>query len=352
MQNTYNGGFLLAVAVFLVILLLFFLINWRPSILLLFERGINKKPIGASLAATLSRLKITLLYFSGASKGDLREDALGYLSASHIGETYFFQNKLRCIWQLFSYYMFYSMLLVFLAKPIDPSASEMTGRLISYTVSKNAPVQVLNLVLLSATNVVTDFLSLTVTFVLLGKMIDALRGKSYAKMLFLAATDLLFAAFLFSLSQLVSNLLYPIAITNPPADYNPYSVSAMMMPYAFLREVDGSVTTFFNFTFPGQVFITGTVFVPTLVSLALVILSSVLLFFGDLVKKMQAVVLGVDDLAASLAPEPLVGDARSPQIRRQIRCFSFAVHTMLTILTGATASIIAAIFTYLFLQSS
>jgi hypothetical protein len=352
MQETNNGGLSLAVGIFLGILLLFVLVNWGSSFQVLYESEATKRPFRESLSAILNRLKITILQFCGASRGDLRDNAMRYLEASRLKETYLFINKARCLWQLFSYYMFYTLVLVYLAKPINMSASLAEGKLTAFSVGKNALQQILNLTVLSATNVVTDFLSLAITFVLLGKVINSLNTRRYTNVVLYAAIDLTCAFLLFVCSQLVSNILYPLAITNPPANYNPFSIDAALMPYAFLKGVEGPTVTYFNFTFPGQLFITGTVFIPTLVSMGLVTSFSIILLIGEYVKKAQSALLGIDGLSQSLGPEPLVGPYQTPQMRRAAHCFDLAAHAMLAVFTSTISGIIVVIFTRLFLQAS
>jgi hypothetical protein len=351
MSTTYNGGFALAIAIFFALLLVLVLVNWGASLRLLHQGGLGKKPIRDSLAAALLGLKVTLLYFSGASRGDLRNDSLGYVAAKELSETYFFKNKARCIWQLFTYYMFYTMVLVFLAKPIDAATSEAQGKLIAFVVSKDAPAQILNLIILAATNVTTDFLSLAVTFVLLGKVIDALKSKRFYEALYFALVDVAISTLLFIVSQLVSNLLYPLAITNPPQDYDPFSIKAALMPYAFLRKASDAGAQFFDFTFPGQLFITGTVFIPTLISLSVVILVTILLYVGETIKRIQSSILRTDDVVAALGPEPVAGQ-EPPLLGREARCFAFAIQSMMATITGTLSTVLGAIIMYLFFKTS
>ena len=119
-------------------------------------------PVVNSLIIALTRIKISLLKFSGASINDLAVSDGRYIYASEIRQTYFAENKIRCTWQLFTYYMFYCLVLVFLAKPIDIEASKKAGELIAFAVGKDAPSQMFNILILVVTNVGTDLISIAV----------------------------------------------------------------------------------------------------------------------------------------------------------------------------------------------
>src|ERR1700733_10993926 len=204
-----NGGTYLAIIVLLAFLLLFMIFNWRSIYTLLFDREQLKIPLSISLSGIVSRIKITLLYFTGATQLDVSSESANYLDALKIQETYFARNKLRCTWQLFSYYMLYSFILVFLVRPIDAQRSKMAGHLVSFIISKDAPAQILSLSLLSITNVTTDLMSLAITFVLLNKMSRAFSRKDFLSAFIISLLALVFSFMLFSFSQLVSNFLYP-----------------------------------------------------------------------------------------------------------------------------------------------
>ena len=342
-----NGGTYLAIIVLLAFLLLFMIFNWRSIYTLLFDREQLKIPLSISLSGIVSRIKITLLYFTGATQLDVSSESANYLDALKIQETYFARNKLRCTWQLFSYYMLYSFILVFLVRPIDAQRSKMAGHLVSFIISKDAPAQILSLSLLSITNVTTDLMSLAITFVLLNKMSRAFSRKDFLSAFIISLLALVFSFMLFSFSQLVSNFLYPHAIENPPADYTPWSVQSAFMPYAFVKSVNGANSTFHDFTFPGQIFITGIVFIPTLISMLVVILFLLMAAVGNYIKRMQEMLLGIVIASGPLGPEPIAGNVNSAATRAT-RCFQFAVQNMLAVVSATIAALLAATIMHLF----
>jgi hypothetical protein len=243
--------------------------------------------------------------------------------------------------------MLYSFILVFLVRPIDPERSRIAGHLVSFIISRDAPAQIFSLSLLSITNVATDLTSLAITFVLLNKLSEAFARKNFLSSFIISFFALLFPFILFSLSQLVSNFLYPHAIENPPADYTPWSVQSAFMPYAFVETLNGEHSTFHSFTFPGQIFITGIVFIPTLISMLVVIVFLLMAAVGYYIKRMQQLLLGIEIASGPLGPEPIAGDANSGATRAT-RCFQFAVQNMLAIVSATIAGILVVTITHLF----
>jgi hypothetical protein len=347
MTRIVGGGAYLAIAGISAFLLLFMVFNWRSLYALLFEREQRKIPIADSLSGLISRIKITFLYFTGASTSDISGKCSNYLSALTIQETYFARHVLRCAWQLFSYYMLYCCLLVFVARPIDMNRSHQAGHLVSFIISRDVLAQVLNLSLLSFTNVATDLMSLAITFVLLNKMLDAFRRKHFTSAIAISIVDLALSFLLFALSQIVSNILYPHAIENAPANYTPWSVDSAFLPYAFVKSMNGDNSTFYDFIFPGQLFITGTVFIPTLITMLVVILFLLMAAAGHYIKRLQQLIFGEDVVSSQLGPIPVTG-APNPAVLRSARCFQFAVNFMLTTAGGITATVLGTAITHLF----
>ncbi|MCH8049737.1 hypothetical protein IH979_03465 [Patescibacteria group bacterium] len=304
-------------------------------------------PVGKSLASLLTQIKVMLLKFVGASKIEISSSGGRYVLASGIRQTYIAENKIRCCWQLFSYYMLYSLVLVFLTKPIDIEASENAGELIAFAVDNDAPSQMINLTILAVTNVVTDLMSLAVTFVLLTQIAGAFSDKGYLRACCLTLVDFAIAFFLFVISQVVSNNLYPFAIKTPPSDFNPWSIDAALMPYAFLESVEGSVQSFYPFTFPGQIFITGTVFVPTAISMAIVFTLTLLLLFGRVAKRLQDIFLGEPNVLEGLGPAPIAGGVGVYPNGRTDRCLRYALQSGLAIWSATIGGVSALYFSKL-----
>ncbi len=329
-EGVIAGGPELAIASFSLVLFVLLVLNWGSIFRFLLEGEKSKSPMANALVGAITRIKISLLKFSGASKHDISSNDGQYINANYIGRTYFAQNKLKCFWQLFSYYMLYCLILVFLAKPIDITASQEAGKLVAFGVSKDAPSQIVNIAILAVVNVVTDLLSLAITFINLTRIGSAFSLQRYATVVGRVAFDLVAALLLFSSSQLVSNFLYPMALEKPPLSFDPWSIEAALMPYAFLESVVGAQQTFYPVTFPGQLFITGTVFLPTFVGMALVLLVSLIFLLVRLSKKIQDIYFGTNDADEAMLPEPLGGIAASAKSRSD-RCLYFAISSMLTI---------------------
>jgi hypothetical protein len=343
-----SGGAHLAIVVLSAVLFLFMMFNWRSIYDLLFEREQKSIPLSISLSAMITRIKVTLLYFTGATRLEVSGKCTNYLGALRLQETYFAQNKLRCTWQLFSYYMLYCFILVFLTRPIDVERSKAAGHLVSHIIGRDALAQLLNLSMLCITNVSTDLMSLAITFVLLNKMSEAFLRKDFLSAIVISIFDLALSFMLFSFSQLVSNILYPRAIENAPADYTPLSVQSAFMPYAFVKSMNGDSSTFYDFTFPGQLFITGTVFIPTLISMAVIILFLLMAAAGHYIRRAQNALFGVEMAADGLGPAPIAGGASSSAVLRSDRCFHFAVNFMLGTIQATTAAVLGAAIIYLF----
>jgi hypothetical protein len=81
MAGITNGGAYLALAAFSAFLFLFMMFNWRSIYTLLFEREEFNIPLSISLSGIISRIKITLLYFTGATQLDVSNESANYLGA-------------------------------------------------------------------------------------------------------------------------------------------------------------------------------------------------------------------------------------------------------------------------------
>ncbi len=116
------------------------------------------------------------------------------------------------------------------------------------------------------------------------------------------------------------------------------------MPYAFIESVNGDKINFYHFTMPGQLFIKGTIFIPTLISMILIMVTSLLLAGVNLIKRIQNIFFKYDNLAYSQGPEPIAGSMMS----REDRCLSFAVNIAIGFLLTAMGGSASNIFSMLF----
>ena len=318
-----RGGLLLFIAIIGITLLAIISINWNVISKLIFEETQKESIILDILSKVIIKIKIGLLKFLGASDNDIQNSECQYTIATKINQTYFFQNKLKCCWQLFSYYMLYCLILVFLAKPIDLESSLEMGRLIQFFVSQDTPTQAFNILVLVGINVITDLCSLTITFIHLSKVSRALSARKLDWAIIWLMADIVIASVLFFISQLVSNYLYPLALENPPLNYDMWSIDAALMPYAFIESANSGDVNFYPFTFPGQIFITGSVFIPTIVSTSLLTCIMLALTVVRIFRKIQNVYLGAHIDGANFSPIPIAGKQAKNLSRADMCLFHF-----------------------------
>ncbi len=318
-----QGGHLLLMSIMGIALLAIISINWNIISRLIFEETRNESRFLDVLSKIIIKIKIGLLKFLGASINDIQNSKHQYAIAREIKQTYFFQNKLKCCWQLFSYYMLYCLILVFLAKPIDLESSLEMGRLIQFFVSQDTPTQAFNILVLVSVNVITDLCSLTITFIHLTKVSTALSERKLDWAIIWLIADIVIASALFLISQLVSNYLYPLALDNPPLDYDMWSINAALMPYAFIESASSGNVNFYPFTFPGQIFITGSVFFPTIISMSVLMFITLALAAVRIFRKVQNVYLGAHINVSSSIPIPIAGTQANNLSRADMCLFHF-----------------------------
>ena len=326
-----KNGHLLLIIVLSIILMAVISINWKLIVRLVFEETLIESRFLDSLSKAIIKIKIGLLKFLGASINDIQSLDYQYVLTTKISQTYFFQNKIKCCWQLFSYYMIYCLVLVFLAKPIDLESSKEIGRLVQFFVSQDTPSQALNILTLVTVNVITDLCSLAMTFIHLSKASTAFSARKLDWAIIWLMADIVVASILFFISQLVSNYLYPLAIENPPSTYDTWSVSAALMPYAFIESANSGTINFYPFTFPGQIFITGSVFIPTLISTSVLLCIMLVLAATRIFRKIQNIYLGYHVDGVSFSPAPIAGGEANVLDRANV-CLLRIVHFFVGVL--------------------
>ena len=336
-------------ALFLVCLFFVVLITrWGELTSLLKNRAPVYGAPGNLIIALLSRTRILLLRLSGASDSEISDDRENFLEAQKIQETYFLKYPGRVGWQLFSYYMVYCFILVLLAKPIDVQQSIELGKLTSFTLNASGREQVIYICILAATNVVTDVISLAITYTHLTKIVQSTKINKNFEAALLAFKDMICAALLFILSQLISNVLYPLSIETPPENYNPISIEAALMPYAFVQDATYTNVDFYNFIFPGQLFITGTVFVPTILVMGFIFSLGMIASILNLIYTLQAKLLNNKYPELNLTLQaPAEFSMNTPPVRI-IKCVSFAVNSICAIFLSLIANLIWVLFEPLF----
>ena len=241
--------------------------------------------------------------------------------------------------------MVYCLILVLLAKPIDLDSSQLTGRLVDFSLNLNGKDQVIGVVILAATNVITDVLSLAITYSHINKISELHCYSRNFLAILVAIKDIIYAFMLFLLSQIISNILYPLSIENPPQDFDPFSIEAALMPYAFVYDASGKQVQFYDFIFPGQLFITGTVFAPTCLVMLLVLTLGFLSGILKFIHYLQAKVINDHMLLEILHPTGS-NDLALKISTRTKKCIAFAINVVIAIFTSLVASLI-----FLFLHS-
>jgi hypothetical protein len=183
------------------------------------------------------------------------------------------------IFRLVPIYGLYILALVVLTRPIflDGNAYHI------FNYSKNLHELFVLFVIYVSSNILFDYFSLKFTFYC---VVRALATKRYT---YFFAKNALFAASLFSLSQIVSCILWVYKRQDPSFPKFENSIIRNFLeiatwPYAFVTGPGSTQIT--SDPFPGQLLITGTVFIPTIMLVSLFIIFSIFLKLTELIKKL------------------------------------------------------------------
>lgn len=281
-------------------------------------------------------LQKMIIKISGGSKHDIEYNNQAYLKANKIKSTYIMRNKFSSTWRMLSYYMLYSIILMFITKPVDIQLTNDMA-VIGFELNKDIKIQLIFIIILVFSNVITDLLSLSFTFVHLKKFSIFLRKNNYFISFYYILKDLAIASVLFIVSQVVSNYLYPYSLSHPPDNFNPFSIQAALMPYGIVKENIEGIYHLYQFVFPGQLLLTGTIFLPTVMCIMILIILSCLLEANKILKKIQNYILS--KYIEIHRPIPIGGQPDQTILSREEKCSWARSHFLITSVTAMIAGI-------------
>lgn len=324
------------------------LIYRKDFVPLIVSAAAKKEKVFSGLGQVLDNYMKAVHYICGASINDIKANDSRYLRFDKLKYTYFYEYKWKCCWLLFSYYMCYSSIMVIAARPVDVTAQPVGDLLVSYTYNSNVLGNVLLMTSLVVVNVITDLLSITISFYHLYHIKDFVLSGQYKKVAEYASRDFIAASILFVISQLLSNFYYPLHINETVNNFDWISVKAAMMPYGIIKNTIGDGRALlYSKTYPGQVFLTGTVFLPTII-MALICL--ILSFIYGISSKIIDLKLSScnDGISINILPEPIAGFLVEVN---PINCRTKITNAVYTFTIGIMSSITATIITWTFLKA-
>lgn len=229
---------------------------------------INK--FDASISWLLNRLIKNKNIYSSFCLNYIIENDKNILGA--IKNNPFYKYKFRIFLWFFIIYATYSFIMTAIASPVEYVDSDLV--ISNY---KNDKIFIyLLLLFLVITNVLTDMVSLAITMMHIVLIKQKIIEKNDLMIIKYIIYDVFFACLIFSISQIISNALYSFPLAKYPNSINwsqTFSIDTPFYPYAFIfrdtttLNFDGFI--FGDWTFPGQLFLTGTILYPTLFLLAL-----------------------------------------------------------------------------------
>lgn len=272
-------------------------------------------------------MKRTILWVFGY-KGEQRERT----PFAEVDLEWVRRNKFSIILRLAPIYGFYTLALVVLTRPIFLDGN--TYRIFSY--SKNLHDLFALLIAYVSFNLLFDYLSLKFTFFC---VLEALATKKYAASLLKSAS---FAVALFLLSQAISCIFWIYKRQDP---YFPKFDNGIIQnfleialwPYAFVTGPGSTQIT--SDPFPGQLLITGTVFIPTTMLISLFVIFSTFLKLTEQAK--QALLSRkLDSLCRRFIKVSLIGIFQPPE---KVESFGYCNLAFLALLNLLFTSIFGAV---------
>ena len=296
------------------------------------DSSLERGTAGDTRAHALLIAKRAILWVFG-HKGDQREKT----PVAKVGVRWVDQNRAAIIFRLIPVYGLYILVLVVLTRPIFLSGG--TYKIFNY--SSNLRDLFVLFVIYVSSNILFDYLSLRFTFVC---VVDALATKRYISIF---AKNIAFATLLFFLSQIVSCVLWVYKRQDPAFPkfensifYNFFEVA--LWPYASVTGPGSSQIT--SDPFPGQLLITGTVFIPTITLVFLFVLFSMFLKLTELIKKLLRS-HKLDWLCRRFLRAKLVGLFEQPE---KLEGFGYCNLAFLALLELSLASSAGAIVSHIF----
>ncbi|MBI2707656.1 MAG: hypothetical protein HYX35_05030 [Proteobacteria bacterium] len=269
------------------------------------------------MLAHIKRVIFSVLGYQGEER---ERQSLDQLNAKWMLENI---GKISIRFFVFYFIYIWALILTTRALLIDQDTGHV--QIISYTSKQIFGFLMIGIYIV--TNSACDMLSIYVTIRNLEKI---KQNPRLAVATMYLVNNLVYSFFFFMLSQLVSNLIWPLK-TNmdiPLADRF-FSPAIALWPYAFVLDASSSSPEYVHPIFPGQLLITGTVFLPTLVIVLLFIVLSLSILAVQYLKRF----LIMHDLAL-LGVNVTLPPGQEPVI--QFRCIN-------ALTVGITSSLIATV---------
>jgi hypothetical protein len=279
-------------------------------------------------AQTLLIVKRAILWVFGY-KGEEREKT----AFREVDLEWVNRNRSAIVLRLIPVYGLYILALVVLTRPVFFDGKQYN----IFNYSKNLHDLAIMFLIYVTSNVLFDYLSLKYTF---SYVMRSLETKKYASNFLKNASV---AVLLFILSQIVSCLLWIYKRQDPSFPKFDQGIAFSFLeialwPYAFVTGPAGSAQIV-SAVFPGQLFITGTVFIPTIMLVSLFVLFSCFLKLTESIKKLL-LSHRLDKFCRVFLLVTLVGILDPKKVRTFGYCnLAFLVLFNLSLAVGARAAI-------------
>ncbi len=236
-----------------------------------FDRSREKR-----IQIMLSHIKRLIFSVLGYQGEERERQSLGELDATWICANF---AKIFVRFLVFYFIYIWALILTTRALLIDPQTESV--HILSYTSKQIFGFSMIVVYIVS--NSLFDILSIYFTIKHLDKIRQDPRFSVAATYL---VTNLAYCFAFFVLSQVISNLIWPLktGIEIPWSD-RPFSPTIALWPYAFVLDASSSSPQFLHPIFPGQLLITGTVFLPTLLIVLLFIVTTLSIRTVQLLKR-------------------------------------------------------------------
>ena len=259
---------------------------------ILTSRNSSREQKARAIVTYVKRLIFSLLGYQGEER---ERQTLDQLHANWILTNF---GKIFFRFAIFYFVYIWALILTTRALLIDPVNGQV--QLLTYT-SK----QIFGFFMIAiyiASNSVFDILSIYFTV----KNLEKIGEKpNFLFAAFYLAKNLAYCFVFFVLSQLISNMIWPLKTNLAiPITDRFFSKSIALWPYAFVVDASASPPQYLNPIFPGQLLITGTVFLPTLIIILLLVVLTITIKVVQLPKK----ILITQDLFQQFGIEIRIGN--------------------------------------------
>jgi hypothetical protein len=216
-----------------------------------------------TILAYVKRLIFSVLGYQGEER---ERQTLDQLHADWLLSNF---GKIFVRFAIFYFIYIWALILTTRALLIDPQSGNI--QLLTYTSKQIFGFLMIGVYIVS--NSLFDILSLYFTIKNLERISEKPR---FGVAAYYLTKNLLYCFVFFILSQLVSNLIWPLKtnLAIPIADRF-FSPAIALWPYAFVLDANAVPPQYLNPIFPGQLLITGTVFLPTLIIVLLLIVLTI-----------------------------------------------------------------------------